>query len=270
MNSSVAAASFEAPIRIGGVTVNVRTSDVSFYDMLAGRYAGYLDTSAEPEFHFDVELVAPGAVGQDEDAEVSTKGAEWTLRRGDFRAQWNPVLRRGRIWQSPNPYSIDSVLRIVHTLVLARKGGFLLHAASAVCDGRAFLFAGVSGAGKTTISRLAPPDVTLLTDEISYVRPDGAGYRAFGTPFSGELAEPGENTSAPVAALYLLGKAADNRIEAVEPSEAVRGVLQNILFFAKEQQMVNAVFLAACAFAARVPVQRLWFAPTEQVWSFIR
>ena len=62
------------------------------------------------------------------------------------------------------------MLRIVHTLVLARQGGFLLHSASAIRNGKAFLFAGVSEAGKTTISRLAPPDATLLTDEISYVR----------------------------------------------------------------------------------------------------
>ena len=94
----------------------------------------------------------------------------WRLRRGDFRAHWNPAAGRGSIRQSANPYSIDSVLRIVHTLILAREGGFLLHSAGAIRNGRAFLFSGVSGAGKTTISRLAPPDVTLLTDEVSYIR----------------------------------------------------------------------------------------------------
>ena len=59
--------------------------------------------------------------------------------------------------QSANPYSIDAALRIIHSLILARQGGLLVHAASAVRNGKAFLFAGVSGAGKTTISRLAPP-----------------------------------------------------------------------------------------------------------------
>src|SRR5207302_5197450 len=119
---------------------------------------------------------------------------------------WEPSKRRGWIQQTANPYSIDAVLRIVHTLVLAEQCGFLLHSASAIRNGKAFLFAGISGAGKTTISRLAPADVTLLTDEISYVRPsdEGEGYVAFGTPFTGELAKLGENTSAPIAALYLL------------------------------------------------------------------
>jgi hypothetical protein len=72
------------------------------------------------------------------------------------------------------------VLRILHSLILARTGGFLVHAASAVRHGWAFVFAGISGTGKTTLARLAPPDVTLLTDEISYLRPWNDGPESGG------------------------------------------------------------------------------------------
>src|SRR5205085_1975329 len=158
----------------------------------------------------------------DDDVRVWRESGRWMLTRGDFRAEWDPAARRGRIRQSANPYSIDTVLRIVHSLVLAPQGGFLVHAASAIRMGKAFLFAGVSGAGKTTISRLAPPDATLLTDEISYVRRDGDGYTAYGTPFAGELAKPGENIQAPLGALYLLAQGSTNKIEPVGPAEAAR------------------------------------------------
>ncbi len=134
-------------------------------------------------FQLEVELVPPGFVSDTEDARVRLEHGRWVMERGDFRAEWDPERRQGWVRQSPNPYSIDSVLRILHSLILAREGGFLVHAASAIRNGRAFLFAGVSGAGKTTISRLAPPDVVLLTDEISYVRPreQGIGNRGQGT-----------------------------------------------------------------------------------------
>jgi hypothetical protein len=269
MNSALAAVSYEVCVEIGGMAIAVCTTDTSFRDMLLQRYGAYVNPSAAAEFYFDIELVAPGTFARDDDVQVRVEEARWVMERGDFRAEWDPASRRGRIRQSANPYSIDSVLRIVHTLLLAASGGFLLHAASAVSNGRAFLFAGMSGAGKTTMTRLAPPDVQLLTDEISYVRPDAGGYRAFGTPFAGELARPGENISAPIAALYLLGKAAENRLETVVPAEAVRGVLQNLLFFAEEQPLVNRVLEAACAFAERIPVQRLWFAPDQRVWELI-
>jgi len=200
---------------------------------------------------------------------VTQRCGQWVLDRGDFRAEFEPARRYGRIQQTANPYSIDAVMRIVHTLVLAKQGGFLMHSASAIRNGKAFLFAGVSGAGKTTISRLAPPDATLLTDEISYVRQCDNGYVAFGTPFTGELAKLGENCFAPLAALYLLAQGPENRIEPLGAAEAGRGLLANMLFFAEDSELVHWAFKAACEFVDRVPVYRLTFVPDARVWELI-
>jgi hypothetical protein len=261
----------EIAVEIGGMPILLRTQDSSFRELLATRYAGFIASFQQPLFEFDVDLVTPsGEIESEEDVHVEMQDGQWQLRRGDFRAQWDPRAGRGRIRQSANPYSIDSVLRIVHTLILAREHGFLLHAASAVRDGRAFLFAGVSGAGKTTISRMAPPDVTLLTDEISYVRRDADRYRACGTPFAGDLARVGENCSAQVNTLFFLEQGPENRIESVSKVEAVRCLLRNILFFAEDAELVSLIFRSACEFVDRVPVQRLTFVPDERVWSMIR
>jgi hypothetical protein len=267
-------------------------------------------------FQLEVELVPPGIVSDAEDVRVRLEGRRWVMERGDFRAEWDPERRRGWVRQSPNPYSIDSVIRILHSLFLAREGGFLVHAASAIRNGRAFLFAGLSGAGKTTLCRMAPPDVVLLTDEISYVRPfrqgiedrdQGTGNRgqgamwgalgntrqrtdtaesiapslfpipyslfpafeAFGTPFAGELARTGENLRAPIAALFLLAQGEGNKFEAVSRVEAARALLQNILFFAQDEELVRRIFQSVLDFVGRVPVRRLIFAPDAHVWELI-
>ena len=197
------------------------------------------------------------------------EAGRWLIERGDLHAEWEPLSRHGRIVQSANPYSIDAALRIIHSLILAREGGLMVHAASAVRNGKAFLFAGVSGAGKTTISRLAPADATLLTDEISYLRRNGRGYVAYGTPFAGELAKLGENTQAPLAALYLLQKGPENTIEPVRASEAVHRLMENVLFFTHDPELVALVFESACDLVRHVPVYRLTFVPDERVWELI-
>lgn len=257
-------------IEVGGMPVRVNTGDPDFFRMLEERYAGFISSSGAAEIEFDVEIIPPGADALAADVEVTQRNGRWKLTRYDFHAEFEPDSGQGWIRQSAKPYSIDSVLRIVHTLVLARQDGFLLHAASGIRNGKAFLFAGVSGAGKTTISRLAPPDVTLLTDEISYVRKQGDGYTAFGTPFTGELAKSGENVSAPVEALYLLAKGTVNRIDPILPAGAVRALLANVLFFAREEEFVRAVFHSAFEFVSRVPVLRLTFVPDSRVWELIR
>jgi len=240
--------------------------------MLAHRYAGFVSSSIDGSIQLEIDIAYAGpiALGTDAALAVHRVNGRWIMQRGDFRAEWDPVARCGRVRQGLQPYAIDGVLRIIHSLELAKSGGFLMHSASVVRNGRAFLFGGISGAGKTTIARLAPPDVTILTDEISYVRRDEEGYHAFGTPFAGELGIAGESVAAPIAALYLLAKGKDDRTCLMAPGLAASRLLRNILFFAKDDDLVKKLFDTACEFISRVPVYELTFRPDAEVWSLIR
>ena len=266
----MAASGSAACVEIGGIPIALSTSDQGFLDLLRHRYEGFLSSSL-PEFELEFDVIPAGPV-PDDDVCVRRNHDDgaWILKRGDFHARWEPRTGRGRVRQNANPYSLVSVLRIVHSLIMAERGGFLLHAASAICEGSAFLFSGVSGAGKTTMTQLAPPDVTLLTDEISYLRPTAGGYSAFGTPFAGELARAGENCTAPVAGLFFLEKGPHNRVDKLPSAEAVRRLMRNILFFAEDQGLVEKLFATACDFVARVPIRRLTFYPDARVWDEVR
>lgn len=260
---------YQVPVEIGGLPIGLRTSDSGFAAMLRKRYGHFVREDAPVRCELEIETVAPQQITLDDDVTVTRSGKDWLVQRGDFQALWKPAERRGTVRQTANPYSIDAVIRIIHSLELANEGGFLLHAASAIRNGKAFAFSGVSGAGKTTISRLAPGDVTLLTDEISYIRREGNGYRAFGTPFAGELAKIGVNVSAPLEALYLLAQGPENRFDELKPSEAARAILRNMLFFAEDQALVNRLFETALNVVSRVRVRRLTFLPNQSVWELI-
>lgn len=262
-------AAHEVIVEIGAMPVLVRTDSAVFLEILERRYGGFLNAGAEPVFDFDVEIVPSGRITDEDDLSVRFEAGRWVLERGDFHAELDPALRRGHIRQTANQYAIDAAFRILHSLLLARQGGLLVHASSAVRNGRAFLFAGVSGAGKTTISRLAPPDAMLLTDEISYLRREGDTYVAYGTPFAGELAKPGENVHAPLAALHLLAQGPENKIEPVGEADATRAVLESVLFFAQDTELVGHVFDSVCELVRRVPVRRLTFVPDSRVWELI-
>ena len=101
------------------------------------------------------------------------------------------------------------------------------------------------------------------------MRRQGDTYVAFGTPFTGELGKPGQNISAPIAASYLLAKGSENRIDPIEPREAVRALLANVLFFARDEHLVQALFDSGFEFVKRVPVSRLTFVPDARVWELI-
>ncbi|HEX4076458.1 MAG TPA: hypothetical protein VHX49_13740 [Candidatus Acidoferrales bacterium] len=255
-------------VEIGGIPIFLRSGNAEFCRMIEDRYAGFVNPFASAEYEFEIDLNPPSEPS-DEDARVSKQGNLWFFDRGDFHAEWDSRTRRGWVRQAPNPYAIDTVLRIVHSLVLAEEGGFLLHAASAVRSGQSFVFSGISGAGKTTISRLAPADVAVLTDEISYIRRRANGYRAYGTPFAGELARVGENISAPFGGLYFLEKGPVNSLEPIDDRRAARALLRNILFFSHDEQLVTRVFDSAFEFVSRVATARLIFTPDERAWGLV-
>ena len=256
-------------VEIGGIPILLRSDDADFRAMIEQRYAGFLNPSAHPAYEFGIYLEPPPATAPDEDAHVFRDGSLWRFERGDFRAEWDAEAHRGYVRQSANPYAIDAVLRIAHSLVLADEGGFLVHAASAVRGGRAFLFAGVSGAGKTTLSRLAPSDATVLTDEISYVRRSGPHYWGYGTPFAGELARVGANVSAPLDTLFFLVQGPVNRIEPIGQLAAAGELLRHTLFFAHDSELVKQVFHSALEFVSRVNVARLVFTPDARAWEMV-
>jgi hypothetical protein len=214
MPTSTLISTRDLTIDIGGMPIRIRTDSPEFAHVLEDRYGEFVNADSPPAvMELEIELmkdpesgipnsefgvrtseagVGASGFGKDErpdlgvgdsesgidndaDVRVWVEAGRWMMERGDFRAEWDPPCQRGWVRMRPNRYAIDGVLRILHSLILAREGGFLVHAASVVRNGRAFVFAGISGAGKTTIARLAPPDVTLLTDEISYIR---AGVRS--------------------------------------------------------------------------------------------
>jgi hypothetical protein len=275
----------EITLSIGNLPIVIRCRSAQFIAMLQARYVNFIRESGvlsqgpssshspptdDLSITLEVAIIEPSSdASSDSDLTVTFEDSCWVMRRGDFCARWNPISRYGVVRQGAYPYAIDSVMRIISSLRLAESGGFLLHSASAIRGSRAFLFTGVSGAGKSTIARLAPADVTLLSDEVSCVRRVVSDYHAFGTPFAGELGISGEDITASIAALYFLRKGSPNRIARIDAARAAAKVLRNVLFFADDATLVEQVFDTVCDFATKIPFYELTFEPQREVWDLV-
>ena len=51
--------SCEITLEIGGMPILLHLQDASFRQLLALRYAGFVDSPSPPKFEFDIELTAP-------------------------------------------------------------------------------------------------------------------------------------------------------------------------------------------------------------------
>ena len=171
------------------------------------------------------------------------------LARGDFE--------RNGIPQSATVTSLKPAALMLLTRCFASfirwcrqsRGGFLLTPPAPFETRRRFCLPG-SRVGEESHFRVSPADAILLPMKFHTCPRDDNQYHAFGTPFTGELNKPGENVSAPVSALYLLAKGSESASRRSTAAEAVRCLLSNILFFAKDDELVQALFHSAFEFCS--------------------
>jgi hypothetical protein len=165
-------------------------------------------------------------------------------------------------------YALDSLLRILLTVVLLPRRGFLLHAATVVRGGQAYVFMGPSGAGKSTVASLSPRG-SVLTDEISLLRHTDGAWQAHGTPFWGEFRAAGMNCHFPIAGIYSLEQDSEDCVEPMQAKEMLRAILPCVLFFTRDERANAALLHILLGFVRRVPCYRLRFRRGADFWEAI-
>jgi len=260
----------ELSLAIAGLRATIVTRHRDMLDVLHDRYKGFLSPGPAD---WRIEAEVRRAVGHraDDDVLVSRDGAagRFVVTRADFAGTVAlPVRRASVTFADANEYSIDSFLRILYSLALVEARGLIVHAASLIRSGRAHLFSGPSGSGKTTLARLST-DVTLLSDELSIVRISEGQAHCYGTPFWGELARAGDDSSARLGGVYFLRHGSRHAVNAITPRQALERLLPNVLFFARDPELTAQVLEIAADLIDAVRAFDLGFRPDPGFWEVI-
>jgi hypothetical protein len=175
-------------------------AEVRFYRVAPGEFLSFDLRGWEYSLDFDyqpsaVRLAGLGFMGR----------LDW--RPGLTGAVWTPEAGTDRFTEI-----FENFLRVMTAYRLLEMGGVMLHSAGVESGGRAWIFFGRSGAGKTTLSRKSLfSGRRVLSDDINAVRPhpegDSGRMVVERMPFAGDLGRTGEPGEAfPLAGLFRLEK----------------------------------------------------------------
>ncbi len=249
-------------LEVGGIGLGFESDSAGIISLLRRRY-GRFAGGGGADYSFSVSA-APGRQAPFRPS-VLWAGRRLRLSRGDFGASLDTAAGSGTLLASPREQSLDAFLRSLLSALLLRSGGLMLHSAGLVKNGRAYVFLGRSGAGKSTLSRLAGASgsAEVVSDEINMLRRENGRWRAYGSPFWGEMRSEGRRGSWPLGGVFLLRKARANRVSACGGPEALPPLLRCLLNFERSAAAGGRAMDAASGLLSGSPFRVLEFSDRD-------
>ncbi len=149
---------------------------------------------------------------------------------------------------------------------LVELGGFYLHSSAVVMDGKAYLFSGPCGVGKSTHTQLWTTTfgskALIINDDKPAIRYMNGQWIAYGTPWCGKNGI-NANASAPLAGVCFLKKSKENRIRRLDAMDAMQRILSQTIYKFDYAEQLDCLLGLMNRFIAEIPVYELENRPEE-------
>jgi hypothetical protein len=276
-------------ISLSGLTMRLESMDAAADQFVAQRFQRYLPETipAKPDLRLTFRLdpaapyLRPRAAGgtlsgyQMEHAVIADilyHCSVTVCARLDLRSAAGIVLRRqvagAAEREDPIHMAVENLLRSCLAWTVLQRGGFMLHAASVVREGRCYLFFGTSNAGKSTIASICGGQV--ISDDLTMVLPEGEGFVAIGSPFRGTYTACEDLTGRyPIAGAYRLIKDERVFIETRPAAIAFSDFVANLPFVVGELNRQPWAWQAIEAAFGRLKIRYLHFRKDPSFWDAI-
>lgn len=170
-----------------------------------------------------------------------------------------------KMLMSPFCYPLDQILLMY---VLAEREGAFLHASAVDFAGKSFIFPGISGAGKSTISsNFVAKGYRMLSDDRVAVKKVRGEFSAYGTPWAGD-ANIAENRGLPLKGIFFLQKGLENTMVKLTLAEAFERLLPvtSIPWF--DKVTMPSIFSFCEEMASFIPTYDFFLTPNEEAIDY--
>lgn len=143
---------------------------------------------------------------------------------------------------------------------LLKFDGLMLHASAVALDGKAYLFSGPCGVGKSTHTNLwrtvFGEDVVVFNDDKPALRRLGGRWYAYGTPWCGKDGI-NVNMKVPLAGICFLEQSDRNEIRRIEGKQALTRVISQTTYRLRDVSKMQLMMTNVERLITEIPIYEL-------------
>lgn len=209
-----------------------------------------------------------GSHVQDIKVHVSKEGQRVTYQRDDFFIETDANYERVQISVHDDLALNHALMTVYSAYIVHRRWGLMIHSSCVRQGDAAYLFAGQSGAGKSTVAMLSHPR-TILSDEATLVRLETGEALVYDSPFRSDSAPTFDPNPVPLRGIHLLTQSLLIERKPMRPSELVFRFMDKIFYWAVDPAETASLIQMCGQLAELVPAYDLYFQKNDLFWERI-
>jgi hypothetical protein len=193
----------------------------------------------------------------------SDNGKEAILKFSLTSREWDLCIKGAGKSTDPMEYPLDGLILYYLTVI---SGDIMIHASGVNHSGEGYLFSGVSGKGKSTMSGLWEySGAKVIHDDRLIIRNISGVYRMFNTP----VYDNDKPTESNLSKIFLIEHGIENKLIPLREATAISNVLANCIQHNWNSGIIAGLMASLSAMCTIIPVYKLSFIPDSSIIDYI-
>lgn len=191
-----------------------------------------------------------------------------SFRRADYLIEVDSEYHNAKISVHNELALKHALMNLYSSFIVNHNWGLLIHSSCVIENGKAHIFAGKSGAGKSTAAKLSYPR-DLLSDEATLVKITHDNITVYNSPFRSELETIGTENSSLLASIHVLLQALQNKKVRIRKSDALLTLMDKVFYWIQTPEETRKILQLLEILINTVPVYELHFQKNNKFWELI-
>ncbi len=254
--------------KIGDHFIQITSNPINLVNTLVKDYQFLVDVcDVQPHIVLHIEK-GYGVSFVDYTVKITKEQNKIYFQRADYLIETDEEYKNATVYIHDQLALKHALMNLYSSYIIYHNWGLLIHSSCVIEKDHAHIFAGKSGAGKSTAAKLSQPRV-LLSDEATLVKITPGEITVYDSPFRSEIKSSQFVKKRSLGSVQLLHQSLDNSRVQLNKSSGFLQLMDKVFYWAHDPSETKNIVKLLELLINTVPVYNLYFQKNNSFWELI-